>query len=229
MAKVLVVEDEPDIAELIARHLRHAGMEVVLSGTGRDALEKIRTEAPRLIVLDLVLPDLDGFEICRRIRRDPATRHIPFVIVSGRDTEVDRLLGFELGADDFVTKPFSPRELALRIRRSLDRCQPVAIDPETLVFGEMAIDVPGHRVLVRGRDLDLTATEFRLLTALARRRGRVLTREHLLADVWHPGEQDGVDARTVDTHIRRLRDKLEGAAHLVETVRGVGYRLDGNA
>jgi two-component system phosphate regulon response regulator PhoB len=229
MAKVLVVEDEPDIADLIARHLRQAGMEVVLSGTGNDALERARTDAPQLLLLDLALPDLDGFEVCRRLRRDPITGHIPVIIVTGRTSEMDRVLGFELGADDFVSKPFSPRELALRVRRSLERHHPAPGSAETLVFGELAIDVPGHRVLVRGKDADLTATEFRLLAALAKRRGRVLSRDHLLAEAWHHGEHDGIDARTVDTHVRRLRDKLGTAADLVETVRGVGYRFDGGA
>ena len=226
MAKVLVVDDEPEIADLIARHLRQAGLEVVLSGTGKDALECIRTGHPQLLVLDLGLPDLDGFEVCRRIRRDPATGHIPFIIVTGRTSEMDRVLGFELGADDFVAKPFSPRELALRVRRSLDRQHPPAASGDLLVFGELTIDVPGHRAAVRGTDIDLTATEFRLLTALAQRRGRVQTREHLLAEVWHHGETDGVDARTVDTHVRRLRDKLGPSSNLVETVRGVGYRFE---
>ncbi len=226
MAKVLVVDDEPEIAELIARQLRQAGLEVIVCGTGKDALECVRTGHPQLIVLDLGLPDLDGFEVCRRIRRDPATGHIPFIIVTGRTSEMDRVLGFELGADDFVAKPFSPRELALRVRRSLDRHHPPAASGDLLVFGELAIDVPGHRAAVLGTDIDLTATEFRLLTALAQRRGRVQTREHLLAEVWHHGETDGVDARTVDTHVRRLRDKLGAASNLVETVRGVGYRFE---
>jgi two-component system phosphate regulon response regulator PhoB len=227
MAKVLVVEDEPEMAEMMSRHLRQAGFEVVLAENGRLALERVRLEGPQLLLLDLVLPDLDGFEVCKRLRRDPVTEGIPIIIVTGRSSEMDRVLGFELGADDYVTKPFSLRELTLRIRRSLDRHQPSGRDADTLVFGELAIDVPGHRVLVKGRDVDLTATEFRLLTALARRRGRVQTRDQLLLEVWHHGEEEGIDARTVDTHVRRLRDKLSNSADYVETVRGVGYRFLG--
>lgn len=226
MAKVLVVEDEPDIADLIARQLRQAGLEVTVSPSGAGALEQARTTCPQLLVLDLMLPDIDGFEVCKRLRRDPATSHIQVIVVSARNSEMDRVLAFELGADDFVTKPFSARELALRVRRTLDRRTPAAGNAEMLVFGDLSIDVPGHRVLVRGRDVDLTATEFRLLTALAQRRGRVQSRERLLDEVWHHGEHEGVDVRTVDTHVRRLRDKLGPAAGVVETVRGVGYRFD---
>jgi two-component system phosphate regulon response regulator PhoB len=134
-------------------------------------------------------------------------------------------VGFELGADDYIIKPFSPRELVLRVRRSLERQQPPPVEGDLLSFGELTIDVPGHRVLVRGKGVDITATEFRLLTVLARRRGRVQTRDHLLQEVWTHGERDEVDVRTVDTHVRRLREKLGAAADLVETVRGVGYRF----
>ena len=148
-----------------------------------------------------------------------------FRSVSDRATEMERVLALELGADDFMAKPFSPRELALRVRRSLARTPSAGANGDLLVFGELVIDVPGHRVLVKGRGIDVTATEFKLLTVLARRRGRVQTREHLLLEAWSPGDQDSIDARTVDTHIRRLREKLGPAASHVETVRGVGYRF----
>jgi two-component system phosphate regulon response regulator PhoB len=188
-------------------------------------LQIARTEGPDLVLLDLMLPDLDGLEVCKRLRRDPITERIPVIMVSARGSEMDRVLGFELGADDYIIKPFSPRELVLRVRRSLERQQPPPVEGDLLSFGELTIDVPGHRVLVRGKGVDITATEFRLLTVLARRRGRVQTRDHLLQEVWTHGERDEVDVRTVDTHVRRLREKLGAAADLVETVRGVGYRF----
>lgn len=227
MAKVLVVEDESDIRQMLVQHLRGAGFDVVGVGTATAALESARTEGPDLILLDLMLPDMDGFEVCKRLRRDPITERIPVVMVTARGSEMDRVLGLELGADDYITKPFSPRELVLRIRRSIERQNPVPANGDLLAFGELTIDVPGHRVLVRGRGVDITATEFRLLTVLARRRGRVQTREHLLQEVWTHGERDEIDVRTVDTHVRRLREKLGVAADLVETVRGVGYRFGG--
>ncbi|MFM8418591.1 MAG: response regulator transcription factor, partial [Verrucomicrobiota bacterium] len=157
--------------------------------------------------------------------RDPLTERIPVVMVSGRATEMDRVLALELGADDFVAKPFSARELVLRVRRSMARSPALMATADVLSFGELMIDVPGHRVLVKGRGVDVTATEFRLLTVMARRRGRVQTREQLLQEVWTSGERETIDERTVDTHVRRLRDKLGEAAGCVETVRGVGYRF----
>lgn len=225
MAKVLIIEDEPDIRELMERTLHGAGLETVGAGTGRSGLATALTDGPDLVILDLMLPDMDGFEVCKRLRREPQTERIPVVIVSAKDSEMDRVLGLELGADDYLAKPFSPRELLLRVRRSLERRQPVPESGDLLVFGELTIDVPGHRVLVKGRVVDVTATEFRLLTVLARRRGRVQTREHLLHEVWSVGESDEIDVRTVDTHVRRLREKLGVAAQWVETVRGVGYRF----
>lgn len=225
MAKVLVVDDEPDMRQLVVRHLRDAGFEAVGTGSAREAMESIRVEGPDLILLDLMLPDADGLEVCKRLRRDPMTERIPVIMMTARASEMDRILGFELGADDYITKPFSPRELVLRIRRSIERQHPLPGDGDLMVVGELTIDFPGHRVLVRGKCVDITATEFRLLTVLARRRGRVQTREHLLQEVWSHGERDEIDIRTVDTHVRRLREKLGSAADMVETVRGVGYRF----
>jgi two-component system phosphate regulon response regulator PhoB len=225
MAKVLGVEDEPDIRQMLVRQLRDSGFEAMGVGTAKEALESVKAEGPDLILLDLMLPDMDGLEVCKRLRRDPVTERIPIIMVTARASEMDRILGFELGADDYLTKPFSPRELVLRIRRSMDRQVPAPTNGDLLVFGELTVDVPGHRVLVRGKGVDITATEFRLLTVLARRRGRVQTREHLLQEVWTHGERDEIDVRTVDTHVRRLREKLGSAADLVETVRGVGYRF----
>lgn len=225
MAKVLVVADDETTSEAITVALRASGMEVVHARTGRAGMDAARSMAPDLVLVDLTLPDMDGLEVCKRLRHDGPTERIPVVVVSARATEMERVLSLELGADDFIAKPFSQRELALRVRRSLARRPLPGASPDLLLFGELTIDVPGHRVLVQGRGVDVTATEFRLLTVLARRRGRVQTREHLLQEVWGHADEEAVDARTVDTHVRRLREKLGGAASCVETVRGVGYRF----
>jgi two-component system phosphate regulon response regulator PhoB len=221
--KILVVDDEPEAVELVEFNLRQAGFDVLTAGDGAEALKKARTLLPSLIVLDLMLPEIDGLEVCKMLRRDPVTKLIPIVMVTARAAEIDRILGLELGADDYVTKPFSPRELVLRIRKVLGRGQAAEDGADTLAFGDLLIDSPRHRVSCRGRAVELTPTEFKLLALLARRRGRVQSREQLLRDVW---EYNGsVDTRTVDTHMRRLREKLGPAAKYLDTVRGVGYRF----
>lgn len=225
MAKVLVMAEDESTRDGIVEALRSSGLDVVDRGTGKGGLDMARSLGPDLLVCDMDLPDMDGFEVCKRLRRDPLTERIPVVMVSGRATEMDRVLALELGADDFVAKPFSARELVLRVRRSMARSPALMATADVLSFGELMIDVPGHRVLVKGRGVDVTATEFRLLTVMARRRGRVQTREQLLQEVWTSGEREAIDERTVDTHVRRLRDKLGEAAGCVETVRGVGYRF----
>ncbi|MCX7866478.1 response regulator [Limisphaera sp. VF-2] len=219
---ILVVDDEPETLELVSLHLRQAGFEVLTAEDGAAALEKARARLPQLIVLDLMLPETDGLEVCKRLRRDPATAGIPILMLTARATEVDRVLGLELGADDYVTKPFSPRELVLRVRKLLERKGP-GEPAEVLQFEDLVIDVPAHQVTVAGQVVHLTATEFKLLATLAQRRGRVQSREQLLRDVWDYAPT--VDSRTVDTHMRRLREKLGPAAHHLETVRGVGYRF----
>lgn len=222
--KILVVEDEPDAAELVEFNLKTAGFEVVSATDGATALERARTHAPDLILLDLMLPEVDGLEVCKILRRDPATSAIPIIMLTAKAAELDRVLGLELGADDYVTKPFSPRELVLRVRNLLRRRQRDAEKTEHIQVGDLVVNVPRHFVAVAGKSVDLTATEFKLLTVLAQRRGRVQSREQLLRDVW---EYDNlIDTRTVDTHMRRLREKLGRAAHHLETVRGVGYRFD---
>lgn len=224
-AHILVVEDEADLAELVAFNLRQAGHTVVTVGDGTSALGEIRRKRPDLVVLDVMLPDISGVEVCRRVRRDVATRELPIVMLTARGEEVDRVVGFEVGVDDYVTKPFSTRELVLRIdavlRRSTLPAEPV--EREVIVCGELEIDVPGHRARVSGEEVALTALEFKLLLDLASRKGRVQPREDLLSRVW--GYAPGVETRTVDTHVKRLREKLGAAAHYIETVRGVGYRL----
>src|SRR6266404_1103049 len=178
---------------------------------------------PNLIILDLLLPELDGLEVCKILRREASTSAIPIVMLTAKASETDRVLGLELGADDYVTKPFSPRELVLRVKRLLRTETSKEEHAERIQIGELSIDIPRHEASVKGKPIDLTATEFRLLTVLAKRRGRVQSREQLLRDVW---EYDTlIDTRTVDTHMRRLREKLGPAASALDTVRGVGYRF----
>jgi DNA-binding response OmpR family regulator len=222
-SKVLVVDDEPEAVELVEFNLRQAGYSVVTAADGADALNKARTTQPNLIVLDLMLPEVDGLEVCKMLRRDPATAAIPIVMLTAKAAEIDRVLGLELGADDYVTKPFSPRELVLRIKKLLQRDRTSQEEQDKLNFGDLHLDVPRHIVSWRGKSIGLTATEFKLLTVLAQRRGRVQSREQLLRDVWEYNNM--VDTRTVDTHMRRLREKLGPASKFLDTVRGVGYRF----
>jgi two-component system phosphate regulon response regulator PhoB len=219
-----VVEDEPDIGEVLQFNLERAGFEVDLQRRGDNALEAIRRQPPSLVLLDLMLPGLDGLELTRLLKRDPETARIPIVMLTAKGEEVDRIVGLELGADDYVPKPFSPRELVLRVKAVLRRRGGGdGSDGEKLASGAIRLDPSAHRAEVRGREISLTATEFRLLKLLLERIGRVQTRARLLADVW--GYSEDVDSRTVDTHVRRLRRKLGGEAERIETVIGVGYRL----
>ena len=214
--KILVVDDEPDALEILGFKLKEAGYTPIFARDGARALTSVRDERPALIVLDLMLPEVDGLEVCKILRRDPATAMIPVIMLTARAAEMDRVIGLELGADDYVTKPFSPRELVLRIKKLLARAK-TADDPvAVLQFGELAIDGPHHRVGVAGAEVELTATEFKLLEILARRRGRVKTRDRLLQDVW--GYENPIDSRTVNTHMRRLRESV--AADHLETIRG---------
>jgi DNA-binding response OmpR family regulator len=222
--KILVVDDEPEAVELVEFNLKQAGFDVVTAADGAEALKQARAALPSLVVLDLMLPEVDGLEVCKMLRRDPATAAIPILMLTAKAAEVDRILGLELGADDYVTKPFSPRELVLRIRNVLQRGRPAEAGQAVLKFGELVIDAPRHLVSWRGRQIDLTATEFKLLALLAQRRGRVQSREQLLRDVWEYNSL--IDTRTVDTHMRRLRDKLGSASKYLDTVRGVGYRFN---
>jgi DNA-binding response OmpR family regulator len=221
--KILVVDDEPEAVELLEFNLRKAGFDVVAAPDGAQALRKARSATPSLIVLDLMLPEIDGLEVCKMLRRDPATARVPIIMLTAKAAEVDRIVGLELGADDYVTKPFSPRELVLRVNKVLRRGQADQASPEVFQFGDLVIDTPRHLVKWRTKSVELTHTEFRLLTLLAQRCGRVQSREQLLRDVW---EYNGlIDTRTVDTHMRRLREKLGPAAKHLDTVRGVGYRF----
>ena len=221
--KILVVDDEPEAVELVEFNLKQAGYDVATAADGDEALKKAKANQPALMVLDLMLPEIDGLEVCKLMRRDSSTAKIPILMLTAKAAEIDRVLGLELGADDYVTKPFSPRELVLRVRKILERGKQKAEARESMRFGDLLIDVPKHLASWKGKAFDLTATEFKLLTVLAQRAGRVQSRDALLRDVW---EYDSlIDTRTVDTHMRRLREKLGPAAKYLDTVRGVGYRF----
>ena len=226
-ARILVVDDEKDLADLLAWNLSRAGYRTDIAWTGTDALARVKESAPDLILLDVMLPDVPGTDICKRLKTDPATADIPIVMISARGEEIDRVVGLELGADDYVTKPFSIRELLLRIQRLLEvarRGKP-ALGGFSGVrrAGRISIDADRHRVEIDLVAVELTAIEFRLLFTLVDRAGRVQTRETLLVDVW--GVDSDVETRTVDAHVKRLRTKLGAAGDQVETVRGVGYRF----
>ncbi|MCC6751301.1 MAG: response regulator transcription factor [Deltaproteobacteria bacterium] len=221
---VLLVDDEQDLLESLDYALKKEGFQTRLARTGREALERaLEKPPPELVVLDLMLPDLPGTEVCRQLRQQATTRDVPIVMLTARGEEIDRVVGFEVGADDYVVKPFSVRELVLRLRAILRRAhsgeEPVA--PQS--FGRLRVDPSGHRVWVDDEEVTLTALEFRLLLTLFSRRGRVQSRDQLLAEAW--GITADVTTRTVDTHVKRLRQKLGAAADYVETLRGVGYRF----
>lgn len=224
--KILVIEDEPDVVELLTRQLRKAGGFTTVSALeGEAGMARARDEMPALIVLDLMLPKMSGLEVCRVLKSDHATRHIPIVMLTAKGEEVDRIVGLEFGADDYVTKPFSPREVVLRIGAILRRGSSGRVE-KNLAAGDIVIDVERHEVRIGGRAIDLTAIEFKLLSTLMQRRGRVQARDRLLNDVW--GYEVAIDTRTVDTHVRRLREKLGKRGEVIETVRGFGYRFKAN-
>lgn len=224
MAAIVVVEDETDIRDVLDYNLKEAGHEVTLASGGQEGLELIRSRHPDLVLLDLMLPDLPGTEVCRAIKSDPRTHGIAIVMLTARDHEIDRVVGFELGADDYVTKPFSVRELLLRIRAVLRRTEGLSSDTNGVIeFGTLKIDRGAHRAWVSGEEIELTAIELRLLLTLYDRRNRVQSRDTLLDSVW--GDDARINVRTVDAHVKRLREKLGAARDYVETVRGVGYRF----
>lgn len=220
--QILVIDDEQDVIDMLTLSLTKAGLVVHSAADGVAGLTKARQERPALIVLDLMMPKMPGLEVCKLLKADPVTREIPIIMLTAKAEEIDRVLGLELGADDYVTKPFSPRELLLRITAVLRRGWP-ATEPQKLNVGTIMVDPERHHVSIAGKPVRLTAVEFKLLAMLMQRPGRVHARDRLLNDVW--GYESAIDTRTVDTHVRRLRDKLGKAAYLVETVRGFGYRL----
>ena len=224
-ARILVVDDEPDIVALVVYHLAKAGYRVSSASTGPDAVAVAKRERPALVVLDLMLPGISGFDVLREIREDPDTRHVAVLMLTARKDEPDRIKGLSLGADDYLTKPFSPQELVLRVQAILRRISSAGPAADLLQIGTITIDRAAHTVTVDGRVLDLTATEYRLLLTLAERRGRVQARGHLLETVWEAAPD--IQTRTVDMHVQRLRAKLGPAGNMIQTVRGFGYRLAG--
>jgi two-component system phosphate regulon response regulator PhoB len=222
---VLVVEDEPDIRSLIAHHLERDGFRCRTAGNGGDALAAVRAAAPDLIVLDVMLPGMDGLEVCRRLRADATSATVPIIMLTAKADEVDRVVGLELGADDYVVKPFSPKELVARVRAVLRRARPVE-GGRPLAAGGIALDAARHQVTVGGVPVALTPKEFELLQALMESAGRVLSREHLLNRVWGYARADAIESRTVDVHVRRLRAKLGAASARITTVKTIGYRFE---
>jgi two-component system phosphate regulon response regulator PhoB len=222
--RILMVDDEPDITGLVAYHLARAGYRVITASSGPEALRSVRDEQPDLIVLDLMLPGMSGFDVLAELRRHEETRDIGVIVLTARRDEADRIKGLTLGADDYLPKPFSPEELVLRVGAVLRRLSsPAVVAGGQLVVGPISLDGSGHQVRVDGRQVELTVTEFRLLRLLMEREGRVQTRTHLLQTVWQA--QPDIQTRTVDMHVQRLRTKLGKAGDWIETVRGVGYRL----
>jgi phosphate regulon transcriptional regulator PhoB len=222
---VLVVEDEPDIRNLIVLHLSRDGYRCRTATTGPDALREARSQPPDLIVLDLMLPELDGLEVCRRLRADPTTAALPVIMLTAKADEVDRIVGLELGADDYIVKPFSPKELVARVRAVLRRTRPPTA-ARVLRAGALMLDPARHVVGVGDAAVELTRKEFDLLQALMEASGRVLTRDYLLDHVWGYTRAGEVESRTVDVHVRRLRAKLAAEGRRITTVKGVGYRFE---
>jgi len=224
-SRVLIVEDERDIRDLVLFHLEREGFQVSSASSGEEALRQVRHASPDLVLLDLMLPAMGGLEVCRKLRQDPATVALPIVMLTAKGDEVDRVLGLELGADDYIVKPFSPKELLARVRAVLRRAKP-APGAAAITMGALAIDPGTRTVTVQGAPLTLTHKEFELLSALADAQGRVLSREFLLDRVWGYSRAGEIESRTVDVHVRRLRVKLGPEEHRILTVKGVGYRLD---
>jgi two-component system phosphate regulon response regulator PhoB len=226
MSRILIIEDERDLQEVLEYNFRKAGHEVLTAGRGEDGLKLAESHRPDLVLLDIMLPDIPGTEVCRHLKRTPETGHVPILILTAKGEEIDRVVGFELGADDYVVKPFSVRELVLRVQallkrtRSHEEALPVS---RSIEFGLLRMDREAHRAWVAGHETELTPLEFKLLATLFDRRNRVQTRDQLLSDVW--GVMADVTTRTVDTHVKRLREKLGPAGDYIETVRGVGYRF----
>jgi two-component system, OmpR family, phosphate regulon response regulator PhoB len=222
--RILIVDDEADVTELVAYHLKARGYHVETVNNPNLSIGTARTFLPDLVILDVMMPDLNGVQICRMLRVDPKLKKVPVIFLTAKAEEADRIQGLETGADDYICKPFSIKELMLRVQTILRRVTEGGSDePKRLQAGEIVVDIERHEVFVSGQAVELTATEFKLLRLLIERRGRVQTREHLLINVWN--YETEIETRTVDTHVRRLREKLGTEAEWIETIRGVGYRL----
>jgi two-component system phosphate regulon response regulator PhoB len=222
--KILIIEDEPDIRKTLEYNISREGYDVISASSLSEGREKLESASFSLLLLDLMLPDGSGLDLCRELKQDKSLSSMPVIILTAKDDEVDKVVGFELGADDYVTKPFSVRELILRVKAVLKRGERKSDNMEVQrQFGELKIDVDSHEVFVNDEQVSLTALEFKLLRQLVDRRGRVQSRDQLLSDVW--GYSSDVTTRTVDTHIKRLREKLGGMGKYVQTIRGVGYKF----
>ncbi len=222
---LLVVEDDLNLANLLEYNLNRAGYRCHLSGTGEDGFEELSKKSFDLVLLDVMLPGMDGFELCRKIRQHQVYKDIPIIMVTAKGEEIDRILGFELGIDDYVVKPFSPRELNLRIRAILKRDRRQGGKTEELLkAGALEVDLTRHIVTLDGKELVLTLMEFKLLVALLKRKGEAQTRERLLSDVWDVDKN--INTRTIDTHITRVREKLGETGRMINTVRGLGYKFE---
>lgn len=221
--KILIVEDDKNISKLVKYNLEKQGFECFSAISGEEALETLDKYPIDLIILDIMLPGMDGFETCRLIKQDSELKNIPIVMLTAKGEEVDRIVGLELGADDYIVKPFSPRELVLRVKAILKRGKVEESKKDILKVNNLTVDIPKHKVTMNQKEVVLTPIEFKLLVTLIERRGRVQTRDRLLSDIWDIHAE--LDTRTVDTHIKRLREKLGKTGRLIETVRGLGYRF----
>lgn len=223
MKEILIVEDDVNISKLVKYNLQKEGFSCHVAITGEDALDILDRQSIDLIILDIMLPKMNGLETCKQIKKNEYLSSIPVIMLTAKGEEIDRIVGFELGAEDYIVKPFSPRELVLRVNTILKRGKPQERAQDILSQGALTVDVPRHQVLIKSRKISLTAMEFKLLVLLLKRKGRVQSRDQLLSDVW--GIDSEIVTRTVDTHVKRLRQKLGSAGKYIETVRGLGYRL----
>ena len=221
--KIYIVEDEPDIRETLKYNFSNEGFKVFTAPDGEEALSNIKKVLPDVLILDLMLPGLSGLDVCKSIRADDDIRDMSIIMLTAKGEEIDRVIGFELGADDYVTKPFSVRELILRVKVLLKKQRESLVENKLVTFGPIRIDLDAHELKINDKEIVLTALEFKLLQHLVKRKGRVQTREQLLGDVW--GYSAEVTTRTVDTHIKRLREKLGNTSEYIQTIRGVGYRF----
>lgn len=221
--KIYIVEDEPDIRETLKYNFSNEGFKVSTAPDGEEALSNIKKILPDVLILDLMLPGVSGLDVCKSIRADDDIRDISIIMLTAKGEEIDRVIGFELGADDYVTKPFSVRELILRVKVLLKKQRESLVENKLVTFGPIRIDLDAHELKINDKEIVLTALEFKLLQHLVKRKGRVQTREQLLGDVW--GYSAEVTTRTVDTHIKRLREKLGNTSDYIQTIRGVGYRF----
>ena len=222
--KIYIVEDEPDLKDALTFNFENEGFKVNSFSDGESCLKEIKRKKPDLVILDLMLPGISGLDVCREIRTSDTFNDIAVIMLTAKGEEIDRIVGFELGADDYVTKPFSVRELILRVKVILKKQSEMSANEKTIEYGPILMNLDAHNVTVDGKDIILTALEFKLLKHLLKRRGRVQTRDQLLADVW--GLSSEVTTRTVDTHIKRLREKLDKTGNFIQTIRGVGYRFN---